>query len=168
MLLRCAFVAWLFLFPFSNCLQLKLPRSHPDTLCRPQSHTSKSPHAITHAGCRKRSLLDFVPSTEPPWFTPAEALVPSVITPPLHSCPTRVYPIILTTDAPACVHTHTPTSGDHKLTANTPWASFIFTELTNTSSVQLKRCVTFSLHWKKYGLLMWHTRGNTTNHLHLL
>lgn len=50
----------------------------------------------------------------------------------------------------------------------TPWTSFIFTELTNTSSVQLKRCVTFSLCWKKYGLLMWHTQGNTTNHLHLL
>lgn len=143
MLFRCIFVAWLFLFSFSDCLQLKLSKSHPDTLCQPQSHMSQSLHAITHTDSRKRTLLDFVPSPEPPRFTPAEAMVPSVITPTLHSCPTCVYPIIQTTDAPACIHTHTPTSGDHKLTVKTPWTSLIFTKLTNTSSVQLKRCITF-------------------------
>lgn len=104
---------------------------------------SKSPYTITHTDSRKHMLMHFVPSTEPLWFTPAEAMVPSVITPTLHSCPTCVYPIIQTTDAPVCVHTHTATSGNHRLTVKTPWTSFIFTELKNTSSVQLKRCITF-------------------------
>lgn len=45
---------------FFYCLQPKLPKSHPDILCQPQSHTSKPLHAVKLTDSRKCTLLYFV------------------------------------------------------------------------------------------------------------
>lgn len=45
---------------FFYCLQIKLPKSHPDTLCQPQFHTSRPLCAVTRTDSRKHTLLHFV------------------------------------------------------------------------------------------------------------
>lgn len=144
MLLGCVFVAWLFLFSFTVFNPNSL--SHILTYSANRSPTHQNPYMQSNllipgsAHC-----CTLLTSTEPPWFTPAEVMVPRVITPTLHSCPPCVYGIIPTTDALSCMHTHIPTSGSHKLAVITPWTPFIFTKLTNTSSIcALKRCITSS------------------------
>lgn len=168
MYLWLGFFSFLLLTVFSSSSQ-----SHILTYSANHNPTHQNPymqlHVLIPGSAHCWTLL---PSTEPPWFMPAEAMVPSVITPTLHSCPTRVYPIIQTTDAPAWMHTHIPTSGNHKLIVITPWTSFIFTKLTNTSSIHtLKRCIIFSTSLKEVcalNLAFSHTHRNTTKHLRLL
>ena len=110
------FFSFLLLTVFSSSSQ-----SHILTNSANRNPTHQNPsmqsHVLIPGSAHCWTLL---PSTEPPRFMPGEAVVPSVMIPTLHSCPTCVYPITQTTDAPACMHTHIPTSGDHKLTVITP------------------------------------------------
>jgi len=171
MLLGCAFVTCIFLFS----LTVLSPISQSQILTQPANCNTTHPnpfmqsHIMISGNAHWCTLLT---STEPPWFTPAEVMDLRVITHTPHSCPTCVYTITHTTDAPACMHTHIPTSGIHKLTIITPWTSFFFTKLTNTSSVcALKRCITSSTSLKQVcalNLAFTVTSRNTTKHLHLV
>lgn len=87
MLFGCVFVAWLFLFSFT--VFSSSSKSHILTHNAKLNPTSRNPYTQSQVlilGSTHR--WTFLTPTEPSWFMPAEAMVPSVITPTLHNCPT--------------------------------------------------------------------------------
>lgn len=87
MLFGCVFVAWLFLFYFA--VLSSSSKSHIPTHFAKRDPTSQNPYTQSQVLIPGSThCWTFLTSTEPSWFTPAEAMVPNVITPTLHSCPT--------------------------------------------------------------------------------
>lgn len=168
--LGCTFVAWIFLFS----LTVLSPVSQSHILTHFANCITTCPNPIVHSHIMTPGNAHWctsLTSIEPPWFTPAEVMNLRVITPTLHSHHMCVYhhPYNRRTS----MHAHTsPTSGIHKLTIITPWTSFFFTKLTNTSSIcALKRCITSSTSLKQIcalNLAFTVTCSNITEHLHLV